>query len=59
MSREAVSTVTVYSKPDCHLCEQAMSELRALQAELGFEYLTIFPHFPGMTRRDTLAQLES
>ena len=37
MSREAVSTVTVYSKPDCHLCEQAMSELRALQTELGFE----------------------
>jgi glutaredoxin len=32
-----VSTVTVYSKPDCHLCEQAMSELRVLQSELGFE----------------------
>jgi glutaredoxin len=30
------ATVTVYSKPDCHLCEAAMSSLRALQAELGF-----------------------
>lgn len=25
---------------------------------LGVEYLTIFPHFPGMTRRDTLDQLD-
>ena len=30
-----------------------------VQAELGVEYLTIFPHFPGMTQRDTLAQLET
>ena len=30
-------TVTVYSKPDCHLCEQAMASLRALQARLDFE----------------------
>ncbi len=29
--------ITVYSKPDCHLCEQAMSTLSALQGELGFE----------------------
>ncbi|HEY2141542.1 MAG TPA: glutaredoxin family protein [Solirubrobacteraceae bacterium] len=29
--------VTVYSKPDCHLCVEAMTTLRALQAELGFE----------------------
>ncbi len=29
--------VTVYSKPDCHLCEQALQALRALQPELGFE----------------------
>jgi glutaredoxin len=27
----------VYSKPDCHLCEEALAELRSLQAELGFE----------------------
>jgi glutaredoxin len=28
--------VTVYSKPDCHLCAEAMQELRSLQGELGF-----------------------
>jgi glutaredoxin len=32
-----MSLVTVYSKPDCHLCEQAVEALRALQPELGFE----------------------
>jgi glutaredoxin len=31
-----LSVVTVYSKPDCHLCTQAMAALRALQPELGF-----------------------
>jgi glutaredoxin len=31
------SRVTVYSKPDCHLCEDAMALLRALQPELGFD----------------------
>jgi glutaredoxin len=30
-------TVTVYSKPDCHLCEQAMTVLASMQHELGFE----------------------
>ena len=29
-------TVTVYAKPDCHLCEQAMTVLRALQGEFAF-----------------------
>jgi glutaredoxin len=29
--------ITVYSKPDCHLCAEALAELRALQAELDFE----------------------
>ncbi len=29
--------VTVYSKPGCHLCEDAMAELRRLRPELGFE----------------------
>ncbi len=28
--------ITVYSRPDCHLCAEAMAALRALQAELGF-----------------------
>jgi len=32
-----VRTVTVYSKPDCHLCHDAMAALQALQAELSFE----------------------
>ena len=31
-----MSVVTVYSKPDCHLCAEAMSVLRRLQEELGF-----------------------
>jgi glutaredoxin len=33
----AVPVVTVYSKPDCHLCAQALLALRRLQPELGFE----------------------
>jgi glutaredoxin len=28
--------ITVYSKPDCHLCADAMLTLRRLQRELGF-----------------------
>jgi len=28
------------------------------QAELGLEYLTVFLHFPGMTRQDTLTQMQ-
>ena len=31
-----MSVLTVYSKPDCHLCAEAMSVLRRLQGELGF-----------------------
>jgi glutaredoxin len=31
-----VSVLTVYSTPDCHLCEDAMEALRRLQPELGF-----------------------
>ena len=31
-----MSVLTVYSKPDCHLCAEAMSVLRRLQVELGF-----------------------
>jgi glutaredoxin len=31
-----VTVVTVYSKPDCHLCEEAMTGLRRMQEELGF-----------------------
>ena len=31
-----MTVVVVYSKPDCHLCEDAMAALIALQAELSF-----------------------
>jgi glutaredoxin len=31
-----VTRLTLYSKPGCHLCEDAMVSLRRLQAELGF-----------------------
>ena len=31
-----MSVVTVYSRPGCHLCEEAIATLRRLQAELGF-----------------------
>ncbi|HSZ04494.1 MAG TPA: glutaredoxin family protein [Solirubrobacteraceae bacterium] len=31
-----MSVLTVYSKPDCHLCADAMAALRRLQGELGF-----------------------
>jgi glutaredoxin len=32
----APATVTVYSKPDCHLCVEAMEILVRLRDELGF-----------------------
>jgi glutaredoxin len=31
-----VSEVVVYSRPECHLCAEAMTALRGLQQELGF-----------------------
>ncbi|MEA2314426.1 MAG: hypothetical protein QOI03_1118 [Solirubrobacteraceae bacterium] len=31
-----MTLMTVYSRPGCHLCEEAMLTLRRLQAELGF-----------------------
>jgi glutaredoxin len=31
------AVVTVYSRPSCHLCAEAMARLRALQGELRFE----------------------
>jgi glutaredoxin len=34
-----MATLTVYSKPDCHLCQEAIRALRRLQAELEFELL--------------------
>jgi glutaredoxin len=32
-----MTLLTVYSNPDCHLCHEAMTVLRRMQAELGFE----------------------
>lgn len=32
-----MTLLTVYSKPDCHLCAEAMRALRGLQAELRFD----------------------
>lgn len=32
-----MSEIVVYSRPECHLCREAMIQLRALQPELGFE----------------------
>ena len=29
--------ITVYSKPDCHLCVDAMAVLEGLRRELGFD----------------------
>jgi glutaredoxin len=34
-----VTVLTLYSKPECHLCEEALAVLRALQRELDFELL--------------------
>jgi glutaredoxin len=31
------AVVTVYSRPDCHLCGEALEHLRALRTELGFQ----------------------
>lgn len=31
-----VPHITVYSKPDCHLCTDALAALRRLQADLAF-----------------------
>jgi hypothetical protein len=35
--RAVVARITVYSKPDCHLCEDAIAALRGLQSEFAFE----------------------
>ena len=34
---ERVRRVTLYSRPGCHLCEQALSALRRLNASTPFE----------------------
>jgi glutaredoxin len=32
-----MTLLTLYSKPDCHLCVEAHAELVGLQSELGFD----------------------
>jgi glutaredoxin len=32
-------TLTLYSKPDCHLCEQALTVLLRVRGELEFELI--------------------
>ncbi len=34
-----MTVLTLYSKPECHLCEEALVALRVLQRELDFELL--------------------
>ncbi|HST55261.1 MAG TPA: glutaredoxin family protein [Solirubrobacteraceae bacterium] len=34
---ETVRVLTLYSKPGCHLCEDALAVLRRVRAELPFE----------------------
>jgi alkanesulfonate monooxygenase SsuD/methylene tetrahydromethanopterin reductase-like flavin-dependent oxidoreductase (luciferase family) len=38
--------------------ETVRDQLLGFQEELGFEYLTVFVHLPGMTRRHAIDQLE-
>ena len=37
MPGSSAHAVTVYSKPDCHLCVDAMAILERVQPEFGFE----------------------
>lgn len=34
-------TVTVYGRPGCHLCDEALAQLRPLAAELGFSLVEV------------------
>lgn len=34
-------TVTVYGRPGCHLCDDALAQLRPLAAELGFALVEV------------------
>jgi len=38
--------------------DEVRDNLAQLQEELGLEYLTIFPHFPGMVREQVVDQME-
>lgn len=34
-------TVTVYGRPGCHLCDEALAQLRPLARELGFSLVEV------------------
>ncbi len=36
-----MSALVVYTRPGCHLCDQAMAQLRPLAAELGLAYAEV------------------
>jgi len=36
-----IPAITVYSRPDCHLCEDAMRVLEGLREELGFALVEV------------------
>jgi glutaredoxin len=46
------TTITVYTRVGCHLCEEAERVLRAEQADAGFELeLVDIDRDPGLARR--------
>ncbi len=38
--------------------DEVADQLAELQRDFGLEYLSIFPHFPGMVREQTIEQME-
>lgn len=36
-----MKTLTLYSKPDCHLCEDAVAVLEGLRSQLDFELVEL------------------
>ena len=38
--------------------DEVGEQVQELQRDLGLEYMTIFPHFPGMVRQQAIEQLE-
>jgi glutaredoxin len=49
MQQTARPQITVYSKPGCHLCVEAIAALEGLRGELGFELAEV-----DITRDDEL-----
>ena len=36
-----MTTVTVYSKPECHLCDDALAVLRRIRADVPFDLVEV------------------